>query len=529
MLQARSTAVLACLTTFLTVLTLTSCSRSIPSEDEDSPVIRTTTGSVRGEHTTEGRQFLGIPYAADPVGSRRWQPPRPHPRWKDIRMATSFGPRCLQGTDPKRPTYTENCLNLNVYTPPKPRQLPVLVWIHGGGNIEGDARDIVADRFAAEGKAVVVTVNYRLGAAGFLTLPGGERNFGLLDQQSALRWVRANVARFGGDPAKVTIAGESSGGRSVCSHLASPTARGLFRGAISQSASYRDCDAIPPKNAEATGRAFAKALRCKSADAEAALDCLRSKKPREILTAQSDREWGPVVGDRLLPQQPAKAFRAGQQTRVPVLSGTTKTEGRYFDYKDYDGKGKPLTAKQYPRTMSDFFGKAIVKKVLARYPLADYPNPTLAHAAARGDRDYSCPTGRINRQLAQSAPVYQYELADLTGPPPEELRKENTDYDFGSTHTSDLQYLFRHHGHEAPFSAQQRQLSRQMIQYWSSFVRNGAPRAPGLPDMADQRVRPGAVTVLQTESAGGPRSIANFAAAHQCGLWDTDAARAATP
>ncbi|WP_329213157.1 carboxylesterase family protein [Streptomyces sp. NBC_01485] len=139
-------------------------------------------------------------------------------------------------------------------------------------------------------------------------------------------------------------------------------------------------------------------------------------------------------------------------------------------------------------------------------------------------RDYSCPTARVSLQLAQGAPVYQYEFADVTGPPAENLRDQSTDYDFGATHTNDLQYLFRHNGREAPFNAEERQLSRQMIQCWSSFVAHGVPRAPGLPDMADQRVRPGEVMVLRTASAGGPRPAGDFTSAHHRALWDAVAA-----
>ncbi|WP_327348464.1 carboxylesterase family protein [Streptomyces europaeiscabiei] len=129
--------------------------------------MQTTAGPLRGQATFEGRQFLGVPYAADPVGALRWRPPQPHPAWEGVRDATEFGPRCLQGTNPQQGTYTENCLNLNVYTPASPRRLPVMVWIHGGGMIHGSGKDYVADRFAADGNVIVVTINYRLGASGF--------------------------------------------------------------------------------------------------------------------------------------------------------------------------------------------------------------------------------------------------------------------------------------------------------------------------------------------------------------------------
>ncbi|NEA04191.1 carboxylesterase family protein, partial [Streptomyces sp. SID10116] len=211
-----------------------------PARAADDTLVRTDAGWVRGETTDEGRQFLGIPYARQPVGSLRWAEPRPAKPWDGVRRATSFGNRCVQSAswDPgyENPSHTEDCLDLNVYAPRghKGGPRPVMVWLHGGGLTAGAGEDIVPDTFARSTGTVVVTVNYRLGAMGFLAAAGLDDeasdgvsgNYGLLDQQAALRWVRANIGRFGGDADRVTIAGESAGGRSVCTLLASPTARG---------------------------------------------------------------------------------------------------------------------------------------------------------------------------------------------------------------------------------------------------------------------------------------------------------------
>ncbi|NGN67135.1 carboxylesterase family protein [Streptomyces sp. A7024] len=493
---------------------------------EGATVVRTTAGAVRGEVTGLGRQFLGIPYAADPVGKLRWQPPRPHARWSGVRDATDFSNRCVQGSswDPgyEQPTHTEDCLSLNVYAPKTKgaqRDRPVLVWFHGGGLTAGAGSDVVPDTFADASGAVVVTINYRLGAMGFLSLPGLQEsgNYGMLDQQAALRWVRANAARFGGDADKVTIAGESAGGRSVCDQLASPGARGLFRGAVIQSGAYDDCNARTRAAADADGLAFAKKLGCEDAATVAA--CLRAKPAAELLKAQSGHNWNPVVGSSFLPRQPAEAFASGEYPRVPVVNGANRDEGTLFAFGAYDGAGKPLTAEQYPAAIRNAFGAEKAEQVLRAYPLSAFKTPTLAYAAAVGDQLMACPADRLNSRIAGTAPVYAYEFADETGPPFASLRNLDTDFPFGATHVNELQYLFRHFGLEAPFTAAEKKLSRQMTAYWSSFVRTGRPTAPGLPAMPEQSRTPGKVLTLQTAPAGGPEVSGDFGKRHHCEVW----------
>ena len=211
---------------------------------------------MRGVVAADHRLFAGIPYAAPPVGPLRWQPTRNRAApWPGVRDATGFGPRCMQdlGGDLELGRQTdEDCLSLNVWTPRADSQQPrpVMVWIHGGAFINGSGGIYDARRLAARGDIVVVTINYRLGALGFLAhpalgAPGQVGNYGLADQQAALRWVRDNIAAFGGDPGKVTIAGESAGGMSVCDHLVAPGSRGLFRAAIIQSGPCQAQVALP--------------------------------------------------------------------------------------------------------------------------------------------------------------------------------------------------------------------------------------------------------------------------------------------
>ncbi|MFJ9589051.1 carboxylesterase/lipase family protein [Streptomyces acidicola] len=489
---------------------------------QDPVVVRTDAGWVRGETTGEGRQFLGIPYARPPVGKLRWKDPRPVRPWQGVRTAEDFGNRCVQGAswDPgyEQPSHTEDCLDLNVYVPEDSVRRPVMVWLHGGGLTAGAGEDVVPDTFGRQTGTVVVTVNYRLGAMGYLATAGLDDeardgvsgNFGMLDQQAALRWVRANIGRFGGDPGRVTIAGESAGGRSVCSQLASPAGKGLFRAGIIQSGAYGDCAARTHDEAADQGAAFMEKLGC------ASLACLRDKSAEEVLAAQPGFDWAPVAGGDFLPVQPAEAFAKGAAARVPVLNGANKDEGRLFAFGQFDAGGTPLTAEQYPAVMRATFGE----RALERYPLTSHPSPTLGFGAAMGDVLFACPALRLDDVLAARGPVYAYEFADRTSPPFASLRNLGTDFDFGATHVNEVQYLFKHFGLDTPLNAEQRVLSRQMIQYWGSFIRDGVPRAAGQPSPPDGR---DSVLSLRTASAGGNVVSTTVHGEHQCNLWDAPA------
>ncbi|WP_245238817.1 carboxylesterase family protein [Streptomyces sp. MZ04] len=500
---------------------------------KDATLVRTDAGWLRGESTAEGRQFLGIPYARRPVGALRWKEPRPVKPWHGVRGASSFGNRCVQSAswDPgyENPSHTEDCLDLNVYAPDgdPARQRPVMVWLHGGGLTAGAGEDIVPDAFARRTGTVVVTVNYRLGAMGFLATEGldGEAadrvsgNYGMLDQQAALRWVRANIGSFGGDRHRVTIAGESAGGRSVCTQLASPTADGLYRAGIVESGAYGDCAARERQQATTQGAEFARKAGCP--DAATALACLRKKPAAEILAAQAGFDWGPVAGGDFLPVQPEKAYEDGSASRVPVLNGANSDEGRLFAYGQFDGQGKPLTEEQYPGALTRMYGAELGAKVLKRYPVSGHASPTHAYAAAQGDMMFACTALRMDRALAGRGPVYAYEFADRTSPPFASIREAGKTFDFGATHVNEVQYLFKHFGLPTPLDAEQRDLARQMVQYWGSFIHGGAPRAEGQPTAPDQRTRPGTVLSLRTASAGGNALSTTLGDDHRCDLWDS--------
>src|SRR6516225_1709897 len=337
-------------------------------EHHRGPVVETSDGRVRGISSGGVDRFLGIPYAAPPVGDLRWRPPQPHGRWRGVRDATSFANHCPQVASPfGLPSVTEDCLYLNVFRPARhgeddgeadegghegrERRHPVMVWIHGGALLVGESDDYDPVRLVQRG-VVVVTINYRLGVLGFLAHPAlteespehASGNYGLMDQQAALRWVRRNIRAFGGDPDNVTIFGESAGGLSVHSQLASPLAAGLFHKAIVESGAY---SLVPPSlsAAKAAGAAFAASAGC--ADPSTAAACLRSLPVATILAHQPSGTMVPNLDGFVLPQTVRAAFSTGQFNHVPVIEGSNHDEWRLFVAQTEATTGKPLTPAGY--------------------------------------------------------------------------------------------------------------------------------------------------------------------------------------
>lgn len=490
-------------------------------------VVNTSGGAVRGVSAPGYRVFDGIPYAAPPLGPLRWQPPAPLVPWQGVRDATRPGLRCPQDTrtDPDygRPT-GEDCLNLNVWTPDgatpsSPR--PVMVWIHGGGFLNGSADIYDARWMATQGDIVVVTINYRLGTLGFLAHPalsgnGNVGNYGLADQQAALHWVHDNITAFGGDPAKVTIAGESAGAMSVCDHLVAPGSAGLFRAAILQSGPCQTQADRP--TALRVSLQYAAKVGCP--DQAAAADCLRALPAARLLRPPlyagfgADRLTGPVTGTDMVPVDPMTAFATGRAARVPVLIGTNTDEFTLFTAIWFlQNHGLP----PYSKLLADTFGSD-APAVAARYPLQHYGGSTgRAYSAAVTDGEFACPADSIAVGQAHSAPVYAYEFNDRTAPAPDPFRA--VPFPIGASHGLDLRYLFDIGG-APPLNAAQRQLSDQMVGYWSQFVKTGAPDVAGEPHWPP----------LGTDSASAPRlslqtgalSVStDFAARHQCPFWAT--------
>lgn len=484
----------------------------------DPAVVATAAGPVRGVVAGDQyRVFRGIPYAGAPA---RWQPPQAPAPWQAVRDATRPGPRCIQDirADPDYGLATgEDCLNLTVWTPagagPVAKR-PVMVWIHGGGFLNGSSDLYHAQWLASRGDIVVVTVNYRLGALGFLAHPAlGPGNYGLADQQQALRWVRDNIDRFGGDPDKVTIAGESAGGMSVCDHLVAPESAGLFRAAIIQSGPCQAQAALPA--AERISRDYAAAAGC--ANPAGARDCLlelpaaRLEDGPDYFHIGTNVISGPVTGTGRLPIAPPQAARIGQGVaRVPVLIGTTADEFTVFVALRYlREKGLP----PYPTLLQQTFGSRALA-VAKQYPLSRYDGSAgLAYAAAVTDAVFACPSDALAADLARRVPVYAYEFNDRHAPAPEPLR--HNPFPPGAGHALELRYLFDMGGAPA-LDAGQRELSGQMIDYWSGFVANGVPAADGQPEWPELNPDDPQRMSLQT---GGSALTGDFAERHQCGFW----------
>ena len=497
-----------------------------------SLVVRTDHGRIRGLYHHGAREFFGIPYAAPPTGANQWRPPQPARPWHGIRPATTPGHDCAQTGSlatgvPSTSTF-ESCLFLNVYTPPRAQgqPLPVMVWIHGGGFTGGAGRIYDGALLAARDHVIVVTINYRLSAFGFLALPSldaespdnSSGDYGLMDQQAALRWVQNNAIAFGGSPGNVTIFGESAGGASVCANLASPTALGLFSHAIAESGCI--FPAQTRRAAEQQGAALARKLGCTNPATAAA--CMRTKPAGAILKAEPSAglSWGPVAGGDTLPLSPIKAFETGRYLHVPLLQGTNHDEGRFFVGIEFDLLGgHPLTAAQYPQVVTAQFGTRDAKAILGHYPLSAFKSPDLAYAQVLTDSEFSCPA-LLTDILTQRSGSYAYEFSD---PHPPNDFPVKFSFPLGAAHSTELQYVFGKIpllDTTPPFTPDQFALSAQMMGYWTRFAATGNPNGGGAPNWP---AFGGGQPQLQelVPKATAPEAEAVFAKAHQCAFWAT--------
>ncbi|GGW42534.1 carboxylic ester hydrolase [Streptomyces lucensis JCM 4490] len=505
---------------------------------QSSLVVQTDRGRVRGAaHRDGGRVFQGIPFAAPPTGRLRWRPPRPAERWPDVRDATAPAPPCpqlpltllpdggpvLPGESSRTGSTTEDCLYLNVWTPARTggRHLPVLVWLHGGGNAYGAGSDYDGSLLSAHG-IVVVTVNYRLGALGFLAHPAlsaesrghASGDYGLMDQQAALRWVRRNIGAFGGDQGRVTLGGQSAGSVDTCAHIASPTAGGLFQRAIQQSGSCASGGGLTPLTlgaAEQRGSHFAASVGC--AEPTTAAACLRALTTTELIRGTGPGTtslWAPNTGPRILPRAPLRAWAEGRVHAVPTLNGNTHDEYRYFTALNVDLLGGgPLTAASYAALIGlEHSGRA--GAVLHTYPASAYPSPNLAYSAVNTDQRFACPARSDSRLYRTRAPVYAYEFHDPQAPP--FIPAPHTPQ--GAFHASELVYLFPRDA--VRLTPAQRRLSATMTAYWARFAATGDPNGPGAPAWPRYTAEGDRVQVLAPDRTA---PTTGFATDHHCAFW----------
>lgn len=450
-------------------------------------------GPISGTHRDGVWQYLGIPYAAPPVGEMRWREPQPVQAWEEVRPCNVYGPSCPQIDDDWRGQLaagkmSEDCLYLNVWTPAESpaERLPVMVWIHGGAFKSGSGSLPLYDghNLAARG-VVVVTINYRLGPFGFLAHPllteesphGTSGNYGLLDQIAALQWVRRNIPAFGGDRDNVTVFGESAGGMSVIDLMVSPLAEGLFHRAIVESGPITDLGLPISKTptlreAERKGLGISKNLGCDSEDDE--LAALRARPPAELLEASASEEslinpinLTPNVDGYVLPQSPLEAFSSGKQHRVPLLSGLNANEGANFVPQ--------MTLEQY--------------RLMAAFLYGDHAHEVLEMFPAESEDEVAAAVDRVITQLGFCASArYVSECMAGIGVPSYLYHFVHAKYDpgaqaVGSFHGLEIPYVFGNlDGLEATEPDDvDRRLSAAMMSYWVNFARSGDPNGDGLP------------------------------------------------
>jgi para-nitrobenzyl esterase len=504
--------------------------------------IITSQGPVKGLEVSGEHEYLGIPYAAPPIGNLRWMPPQLPAQFKGLFQATQFGNRCTQRLAGVGPVLgSEDCLYLNVYVPdvdPPAHGFPVMVWIHGGALVFGAGSDYDPTPLVNNGPVIVVTVNYRLGLLGFFAHPAIDSqpppvgNYGLMDQQFALDWVRQNIAAFGGDRTRVTIFGESGGGLSVYANLASPTAAGLFSRAIAESGAYDQFQnyfdfIIPLGQAESAGTILVPAgttIAAQLGCAPQTASCLRAV-PAATLVEQEPTAVYPFVDGAILSQTPSLAFATGAFNRVPVITGGNHDEWRLFVAAQYDAMGQPLvTSVDYQRATNALWGSVLAPILYGFfYPLADYPSPGIALGASGTDGIFACPERNSVRLLSAQTPTYAYEFNDenaylvydlFPSPPYSPIT-----FPLGAAHFTEVPYLFEVLSTPGIFVPYQKVLSDTMIGYWTQFARSGNPNSNGAP------VWPLYALSAQFESLGptiGTELDSSFDFDHKCSLlWNT--------
>ena len=461
-----------------------------PAAAQTGPIVDTKAGRLQGETLGKLNVFKGIPYARAPTGARRWRPPAPLPSWQGTRDATHFGPACYQPKSRPGSIYSgelaamsEDCLSLNIWAPIEARNAPVLVWIHGGALTTGASSEPMYDGAKLSGQGIlVVSINYRLGVLGYLAHPGLSSesrqgvsgNYGLLDQIAALRWVKDNIAAFGGDAANVTISGESAGALSVMYLMAAPEARGLFAKAIAQSAYMISTPELRNSKfgdlpAESVGAGLAALLGVKDVAGLRAMDAAA------ITDAAVRAGYLPfgVIDGRTLPRQLVDVFDRGEQAKVPILAGFNSGEIRSLRYL---APPPPADAATYKTLIGERYAD-LADEFLELYPASD-----LAESVLLTTRDalYGWTAERlVAKQTALGVPAFLYffdhgyPAADAAG--------------LHAFHASEIPFVFGTADRTTklwpaiPATPDEARMSDAMGGYWVAFARDGVPSANAQP------------------------------------------------
>jgi para-nitrobenzyl esterase len=494
-------------------------------------------GTLQGVGHDGLMEFMGVRYAQSTAGDKRWTAPVAVPNFAGFVDATKPGAACAQGPSPwGTPSTEEDCLFLNITVPGKLTDVgfwqnkPVLVFLHGGGFSGGSGDVYNAQAMARDNDVIVVTINYRLGALGMMAHPAIDAenhliaNYGMLDQQLALKWIKANIASFGGNPQNVTLFGESAGSIAIYAHLVSPLANDLFQKVIIESGAPSSYSLA---EAEKNGAAFADKLDCPAdASAEAAA-CLRAAPIDKILAAQAI-PLAIIEDGKILPGPVEALTAAGDFHRMPIMNGNNRDEGNLFAAFIWDLSGTQLTADQMDGALAIAaafiprvgYTAPYIPLVKAAYDVSKYDVPALAAAQVMTDAVVACPALEMSKRFAKYAPVFQYEMADLNA---RSIVAPPISFPYRAAHFSELQYLFDLSSitlkDTPPMTPEQEALGKQMRAYWAAFARNGNPNAAGLPLWSPfSAAASGPVQSLVPPQS---RAVADFKTRHQCDFWAT--------
>lgn len=464
------------------------------------PTVTIDSGALSGAEKDGVVSYLGVPYAAPPIGDLRWRAPQAVKAWRGVRQASEFGPVCRQTADWIKLPQSEDCLTLNVWAPAgrAAKPYPVLVWIHGGAFANGHGGEWGPDggKSLVQKGVILVSINYRLGVFGFFAHPElsaeapdhASGNQGFRDQIAALQWVRRNIAAFGGDPGRVTIAGSSAGGSSVAALTVSPLAKGLFQRGIAESGVFGP----PPARAivEAAATALGQTL------AAPHLSDLRKLSAEDLLK----QSWRPTpnLDGAVFTELPQQSFAAGRQ-KTPMLLGWNADEG--LDLAPAVFGGKIVAVADYERQLQKLFGPQIPPSILAQYP---GETDTQATESARrlvtdfiGLQHFGWAT---MQQRAGGSPAYLYYYLHSPAEPP---TSQPCYYGCKAGHSSEIRFAFGQLWREArAWSTEDLALQEQMLGYWTNFVKTGDPNGPGLPEWPMFDGRPDTVQRL-----GSPTEI----------------------
>jgi len=493
---------------YIVIIMISSATGTRAQGNGGEAVATTASGPIQGTVEASGvHAFKGIPYAAPPVGDLRFREPQPVASWQSVRKTQSFGPRAMQlpifgDMKFRSDGMSEDCLYLNVWAPARGSNLPVLVYFYGGGFVGGDGSEYRYDGESMAKRGIIaVTVNYRLGIFGFFSHPDltkesphhASGNYGLLDQHAALEWVQKNIAAFGGDPARVTIAGESAGSISVCAQMASPLSKGLFSGAIGESGGLTgNIKPVPLDTAEQYGASFAVRLGNKS------IADLRSMSASDLLQATAKgAHFSTVIDGYFLPEAPDEIYSAGDQMKVPLLAGWNSAE---LPYGVIMGGAAP-TVEGYEAAVRKLYGDR-ADEVLNLYRATTPEEAKQAATDLATDRFIAYSTWKwIDRAAATGGkPVYRYLYAHPR--PPAVGAPGNQPPPAGAGHSWEIEYALGnlHSNTVYAWTADDDKVSATMEAYFANFIRTGNPNGKGLPTWSPMKKMGSEIMVIDVHT-----------------------------